>query len=53
MKRLNFKAGETGLNRFFGPLEAKIMDILWSTSDRSIKEVQTALEGIGTLTSIR
>lgn len=45
MKRLNFKAGETGLNRFFGPLEAKIMDILWSTSDRSIKEVQTALEG--------
>lgn len=44
MKRLNFKAGETGLNRFFGPLEAKIMDILWSTSDRSIKEVQTALE---------
>ncbi|AET57832.1 BlaI/MecI/CopY family transcriptional regulator [Paenibacillus sp. 28ISP30-2] len=45
MKRLNFKTGETGLNRFFGPLEAKIMDILWSTSDRSIKEVQTALEG--------
>ncbi|ASR45463.1 BlaI/MecI/CopY family transcriptional regulator [Paenibacillus kribbensis] len=45
MKRLNFKAGETGLNRFFGPLEAKIMDILWSTSDRSIKEVQTALKG--------
>lgn len=44
MKRLNFKAGETGLNRFFGPLEAKIMDILWSTPDRSIKEVQTALE---------
>jgi predicted transcriptional regulator len=45
MKRLNFKTGETGLNRFFGPLEAKIMDILWSTSDRSIKEVQTTLEG--------
>lgn len=45
MKRLNFKTGERGLNRFFGPLEARIMDILWAVPDSSIKEVQTALEG--------
>ncbi|MNW29030.1 Transcriptional regulator BlaI [compost metagenome] len=44
MKRLNFKGGETGLNRFFGPLESKIMDQLWNQPRQSIKEVQTALE---------
>lgn len=30
MRIHNFKVGERGLNRFFGPLEAKIMDILWA-----------------------
>lgn len=44
MKILNFKVGERGLNRFFGPLEAKIMDVLWSRPGSSIREVQTALE---------
>ncbi|RJE88399.1 BlaI/MecI/CopY family transcriptional regulator [Paenibacillus sp. 1011MAR3C5] len=41
IKRLN--VDEEGLNRFFGPLEAKIMDILWSTEGMKIKEVQTIL----------
>ncbi|MBE7681793.1 MULTISPECIES: BlaI/MecI/CopY family transcriptional regulator [Paenibacillus] len=44
MKIHNFKVGERGLNRFFGPLEAKIMDILWARPGSSIREVQTALE---------
>ena len=44
MRILNFKVGERGLNRFFGPLEAKIMDILWARPGSSIREVQTALE---------
>lgn len=35
---------ETGLNQFFGPLEAKVMDILWSAEELSIKEVQQTLE---------
>jgi predicted transcriptional regulator len=39
------KMNEEGLQRFFGPLEAKIMDIIWSSpSDRmTIKEVNTRL----------
>jgi len=41
IKRMNVD-GE-GLNRFFGPLEAKIMDILWSSEGLSCKEVQTIL----------
>jgi Predicted transcriptional regulator len=41
IKKLNV-AGE-GLNRFFGPLEAKIMDLLWSSEGMSIKEVQSIL----------
>ncbi|MEK3778498.1 MULTISPECIES: BlaI/MecI/CopY family transcriptional regulator [Paenibacillus] len=44
MRIQNFKVGERGLNRFFGPLEAKIMDILWARPGSSIREVQTALE---------
>ncbi|MGO4544077.1 BlaI/MecI/CopY family transcriptional regulator [Paenibacillus sp. 2TAB23] len=40
----NFKYGEVGLNRFFGSLEAKIMDILWNAEELSIKEVQIRLE---------
>jgi len=38
-----FKANEKGLNRFFGPLEAKIMDIVWSEPDISIRDVQSRL----------
>ncbi len=44
MRIHTFKVGERGLNRFFGPLEAKIMDILWARPGSSIREVQTALE---------
>jgi predicted transcriptional regulator len=40
----NFRFDQVGLNRFFGPLEAKIMDILWNGTDMSIKEVQQQLE---------
>lgn len=36
---------ESGLNRFFGPLEAKIMDVLWdSHKEMTIKDVQQVLE---------
>jgi len=41
IKRMNID-GE-GLNRFFGPLESRIMDILWSSEGLSIKEVQSIL----------
>ncbi|WP_141502908.1 BlaI/MecI/CopY family transcriptional regulator [Paenibacillus luteus] len=44
MEIKNFKYGEVGLNRFFGSLEAKIMDILWEVDELSIKEVQFRLE---------
>ncbi|MGM0875802.1 MAG: BlaI/MecI/CopY family transcriptional regulator [Bacillota bacterium] len=40
----NFRFDKVGLNRFFGPLESKIMDILWEGSEKSIKEVQQHLE---------
>ncbi|CAM3820785.1 BlaI/MecI/CopY family transcriptional regulator [Marinicrinis lubricantis] len=41
IKKINM--AEEGLNRFFGPLEARIMDILWTSGDLSIKEVQVIL----------
>jgi len=41
IKKLNVN-GE-GLNRFFGPLEARIMDLLWSSEGMSVKEVQSIL----------
>lgn len=40
----NFRVDQEGLNRFFGPLESKIMDILWNRNESSIKEVQLILE---------
>lgn len=40
----NFRYDQVGLNRFFGPLEAKIMDILWDGNEKSIKEVQQMIE---------
>ncbi len=43
--RINkFKVYEKGLNRFFGPLEAKIMELLWEKDELSIKKVQLYLE---------
>lgn len=45
MKIRKFKYNETGLNRFFGPLEARIMDALWDAgTGLSIREVQARLE---------
>lgn len=39
-----FNKNESGLNRFFGPLESKVMDILWNGDEMSIKEVQQTLD---------
>ena len=39
-----FKYDEVGLSRFFGPLEAKIMGIIWGANELSIKSVQARLE---------
>ncbi|MCY9661460.1 BlaI/MecI/CopY family transcriptional regulator [Paenibacillus chondroitinus] len=45
MKMQNFKYEGSGLNRFFGPLEAKIMEILWnSIEEMTIKDVQQKLD---------
>lgn len=44
MKIHNFKFHESGLNRFFGPLEAKVMTVLWEGSEMTIKDVQKKLE---------
>lgn len=44
MRIRKFKINESGLNRFFGPLEAKILDILWDDAEMTIKEVQQVLE---------
>ncbi|WP_058300688.1 BlaI/MecI/CopY family transcriptional regulator [Gorillibacterium timonense] len=41
IKKINVQ-GE-GLTRFFGPLEAKIMELLWSSGELSIREVQSVL----------
>ncbi|MGI2293411.1 BlaI/MecI/CopY family transcriptional regulator [Paenibacillus sp. GXUN7292] len=38
-----FNMNEEGLNRFFGPLEAKIMNLLWLSEGMSIKDVQSIL----------
>ena len=40
----NFKYDAVGLNRFFGPLEANIMEYLWDKDEQSIKAVQQSLE---------
>lgn len=45
MKIENFKFHENGLKRFFGPLEARIMEFLWNKSgEAAIKEVVRTLE---------
>ncbi|PKG23334.1 BlaI/MecI/CopY family transcriptional regulator [Niallia nealsonii] len=44
MKINQFKFNEKGLNRFFGPLESKIMSILWEGEEMTIKNVQQVLE---------
>ncbi|QJD81929.1 BlaI/MecI/CopY family transcriptional regulator [Cohnella herbarum] len=42
IKKMNM--GSEGLNRFFGPLESRIMDILWTSEGLSVKEVQAILD---------
>lgn len=44
MKIRKFNVHERGLNRFFGPLEAKIMHVLWNGPEITIKDVQARLE---------
>ncbi|KEK24653.1 BlaI/MecI/CopY family transcriptional regulator [Bacillus gaemokensis] len=39
----NYKLNEQGLNHFFGPLEAKIMESVWNAPGITIKEVQQKL----------
>ncbi|MGI8383931.1 BlaI/MecI/CopY family transcriptional regulator [Robertmurraya sp. P23] len=41
-----FKYNEEGLSRFFGPLEARIMELFWNSDqgEFSIKEVQQILD---------
>ncbi|TLS50006.1 BlaI/MecI/CopY family transcriptional regulator [Paenibacillus antri] len=41
VKRVNVK--EEGLNVFFGPLEAKIMELIWRKGGYSAKEMQMEL----------
>ncbi|MEW4372068.1 BlaI/MecI/CopY family transcriptional regulator [Paenibacillus kandeliae] len=44
MKIKKFNVGATGLDRFFGPLEAQIMNVLWEAQHPlTIKEVQTVI----------
>ncbi|WP_409294911.1 BlaI/MecI/CopY family transcriptional regulator [Peribacillus sp. SCS-26] len=40
----HFKYDKAGLDRFFGPLEAKIMEFLWQNDEQTIKSVQQHLE---------
>ncbi|WP_080837504.1 BlaI/MecI/CopY family transcriptional regulator [Cohnella massiliensis] len=44
MKVQRMKLNEEGLNRFFGPLEAQIMDIVWKAGHINVKEVQSSLD---------
>ncbi|WP_026297293.1 BlaI/MecI/CopY family transcriptional regulator [Paenibacillus daejeonensis] len=44
MKIENFKYHERGMNRFFGPLEARVMTILWDNTELTIKDVQHQLQ---------
>lgn len=44
MKVQRMKMHEEGLNRFFGPLEAQIMEIVWEHEKINIKQVQTLLQ---------
>lgn len=43
MKVSQIRMHEEGLNRFFGPLEARIMHCIWERGESSIKDVQSIL----------
>lgn len=44
LKVQNYKLDEKGLNHFFGPLEARIMEIIWRHPRITIKEVKEKLD---------
>jgi len=44
MKVKKFNVSGEGLNRFFGPLESRIMEIIWSSPALSIKEVHAIID---------
>lgn len=44
MKVNRINVYEEGLNRFFGPLEARIMQKIWDSGELSIKQVQQYLD---------
>ncbi|GGF96151.1 BlaI/MecI/CopY family transcriptional regulator [Paenibacillus abyssi] len=44
MKIQRMKLREEGLNRFFGSLEAQIMEIVWKHEEITIKKVQSLLD---------
>ncbi|MCL6606331.1 MAG: BlaI/MecI/CopY family transcriptional regulator [Paenibacillus sp.] len=44
VKRINLEG--VGLNRFFGSLEAQIMDIIWANSSVTTKQVQSLLKEV-------
>lgn len=43
MKIKKFNVDESGLNHFFGPLEARIMDFVWSSEGMTVRDMQTLL----------
>lgn len=43
LKIIKYKINEEGLNRFFGPLEAKVMELIWSYHKVTIKTIQDSL----------
>jgi predicted transcriptional regulator len=43
LKIINYKMYEAGLNRFFGPLEAKVMELIWTYNKVTIKTIQESL----------
>ncbi|EXX87937.1 transcriptional regulator [Paenibacillus darwinianus] len=44
MRIQRIKLSEEGMNRFFGSLEARIMDIVWKHEEVTIKDVQSLLD---------
>lgn len=44
LKIQRMKLSEEGMNRFFGPLEARIMEIVWELENISLKRVHTLLD---------
>ncbi|WP_227013821.1 BlaI/MecI/CopY family transcriptional regulator [Paenibacillus psychroresistens] len=43
MKIIKYKMYEAGLNRFFGPLESKVMELIWAYNKVTIKTIQDSL----------